>query len=116
MFGEFLISLRSKYGVKQYQLAKQIGVSAPYLSDLERNRRNPPSYELLKKIQSALGLSTDESNMLFDFAAKYNETTPYDIAQYIKDFPTVAKIIRYGKKYNYTAREWERILRELRYD
>lgn len=116
MFGEFLISMRTKYGVKQYQLAKQIGVSAPYLSDLERNRRNPPSYELLKKIQSALGLSTAESNIMFDFAAKYNETTPCDIAQCIKDFPVIGKIIRYGIKYNYTAHEWERILKELKYD
>ncbi|MCW5590104.1 MAG: helix-turn-helix domain-containing protein [Legionellales bacterium] len=58
--GENAIKVWREYRqIKQVDLAKRIGVSTPYLSQLENNSRSP-SIEVLKKISIALNVSTDD--------------------------------------------------------
>lgn len=45
--------LRKKKGLKQNELAEKVGISRPYLSNIERNKQNP-SYYMVKKITNAL--------------------------------------------------------------
>ena len=53
-FGERVRRLRMARGLSLRQLAKVVGVSAPFLSDLEHDRRNTSRLEELAK---ALGVS-----------------------------------------------------------
>jgi transcriptional regulator with XRE-family HTH domain len=58
-FGELISSARKKKRLSQRELAAQIGISGPYLNDIEHGRRNPPSGELAAKMATALGIPED---------------------------------------------------------
>lgn len=45
-----LIVVRLKAGLKQYELAEELGIPAPYLSEMETGRR-PITPEIYKEIQ-----------------------------------------------------------------
>ncbi len=49
-FGIFLKSLREGVHLTQKEAAKQSGLSAPYLAQLERGQRNPPSRAALTRL------------------------------------------------------------------
>ena len=57
--GQRIHELRGKAGLSLRKLADQIGVSAPFLSDIELGRRFP-SEEILAKLAGALEVSPDE--------------------------------------------------------
>jgi len=49
-FGEYLRGLRAETQLTQKSASEQAGISAPYLSQLERGERNPPSQKVLTKL------------------------------------------------------------------
>ena len=57
--GQRLRELRDKVSLSLRKLADQIGISAPFLSDIELGRRFP-SEEILAKLAGALEVSPDE--------------------------------------------------------
>lgn len=69
--GERIRELREHRDLSVRELAKKIGVSAPFLSDVELGRRHP-SNDVLTKIASALGTTADELNK-FDTRAPLQE-------------------------------------------
>lgn len=64
-FGQFILKQRKEFGLSQKDLAalikKEDGtpISAQYLNDLERDRRNPPSDFLLKQLAIELKIPLD---------------------------------------------------------
>ena len=68
-FSYKLRSLRESRGALQKSLAQEIGVSAAYLSALEKGRRTPPhNREFFKKLQHCLELSSTELDELMSSA------------------------------------------------
>ena len=57
--GQRIHELRDKADLSLRKLANQIGVSGPFLSDIELGRRFP-SEEILEKLAGALKVSPDE--------------------------------------------------------
>jgi transcriptional regulator with XRE-family HTH domain len=57
--GQRLRELRDKADLSARELAKRIGVSSPFLSDIELGRRFP-SEEVLGKLAAALNVSLEE--------------------------------------------------------
>src|SRR5229473_7842445 len=57
--GQRIHELRDKADLSLRELAKKIGVSAPFLSDIELGRRFP-SEEILAKLAGALEVSPEE--------------------------------------------------------
>jgi transcriptional regulator with XRE-family HTH domain len=57
--GQRIHELRDKAGLSLRKLADQIGISSPFLSDIELGRRFP-SEEILAKLAKALDVSPDE--------------------------------------------------------
>lgn len=51
--------LRTEKGLTLRDLSTLINVSAGYLSDLENNRKENPSYKVIVKIANALGISIE---------------------------------------------------------
>ena len=51
--------VRRAIGLSQEKLAEQVGITRPYLSDIERNKRNPTGPVLLK-IAQALNMQIEE--------------------------------------------------------
>ena len=54
MFDITLVEARSKRGVSQYRLAKDSGISQPYLSRIESGERTP-SIPMLARLCKTLG-------------------------------------------------------------
>ncbi|MEM9278491.1 MAG: helix-turn-helix domain-containing protein [Pseudomonadota bacterium] len=63
-FGLKMRSLRRQKGVNQKQMAKDIGVSAAYLSALEHGHRGVPSWQLLQRIIGYFNIIWDEEEEL----------------------------------------------------
>ena len=59
-FGSLLRQLREEKRLRQADIAVAIGVSTVYICDIEKDRRNPPSYRKLQQIAVKLEL-TEES-------------------------------------------------------
>lgn len=64
-FGRTIAAERKKRGLSQKDLAARIvkedgtPISPQYLNDIERDRRNPPSEDLIAQIAEALDLNAD---------------------------------------------------------
>jgi transcriptional regulator with XRE-family HTH domain len=63
--GEAIRQLRSKRGVTQASLAEDADLTAATLSLIERGRANP-TWDTVKEIAAALGISMGELGMLVD--------------------------------------------------
>jgi transcriptional regulator with XRE-family HTH domain len=57
--GQRLRELRDRADLSLRELAKRIGISSPFLSDIELGRRFP-SEEILEKLAAALNVSLEE--------------------------------------------------------
>lgn len=67
-FGVKIRQLRAKKGVSQSEMAKEIGVSAAYLSALEHGKKGAPSWPTTQKIVHYFGLIWDEAEALQSLA------------------------------------------------
>lgn len=88
-FGQFISEQRQKHSMESQELAKALGISGAYLSQLERGVRTNPSTELLDKIAMVLCLNKIETETLYDLYAKVSRQISPDIAVYI--FPPVKR-------------------------
>lgn len=72
-FGQVIIAERKKRGWKRQELASRLlkddgaPISPQYLNDIEGDRRNPPSADLIVQLAAALDL---ESDYLFYLAGR----------------------------------------------
>jgi len=57
--GQKIKEERMKKNIKQFELAKEVGISNSFLSDIEVGRSNP-SIDTLKKIANVLGINTSK--------------------------------------------------------
>jgi transcriptional regulator with XRE-family HTH domain len=57
--GQKIRFAREKKGLTLAELAKQVGKTAPYISDIERGNRRG-SYKTLERIAEVLGLKVDD--------------------------------------------------------
>lgn len=113
-FGELLKQMRLKKDISLRKLAEEIGVAAPYLSDVEKGRRNPLSEEKMRKVIEVLQLSSDESNELFDRAAsERKDTVAPDISAYVSDHESVRAALRKAKSMNLGDDDWLRIIEKM---
>jgi transcriptional regulator with XRE-family HTH domain len=69
-FGQTIATARKRIGLSQKDLAERIlkddgtPISAQYLNDIERDRRNPPSEEIIAQFARELDLSVDYLHFL----------------------------------------------------
>jgi len=61
-FGLKMRELRAIKNVTQKQMAKDIGVSAPYLSALERGHRGQPSWQFVQRVIGYFNIIWDEAD------------------------------------------------------
>ena len=68
-FGMKMRELRAKKGVNQKQMAKDLKVSAAYLSALEHGQRGKPSWDFLQRVIGYFNIIWDEAEELQSLAA-----------------------------------------------
>lgn len=70
MFGQKARDWRQDQDISLREMASQLGVSAVYLSDIERGHRPPPSGEKLRKMAELLHRPFDEMEQLANASRK----------------------------------------------
>ena len=62
-------------------MAEMLHVPAPYLSDIEMGRRNPPEMEKLEQISQILLLTDEEKSAMLDLAGKMRNSVAPDLPE-----------------------------------
>lgn len=112
-FGQFILEMRKKRSMNLQELAQKLGISIPYLSQLERGVRCNPSIKLLESIAMALQLNTTEKYTLFDLYAKANKTISPDLIEYIYRHNTIVRALRLSKEIEATDEIWLDFINKL---
>ncbi len=113
-FGNYVREKRLAAKINLRKLAEILGIAPAYMSDIENNHRYPPEKEKIYLIATALNLSREETDYLFDLAAgnKKNSVSP-DIADYIMAQNKSRVALRIARDSGAGEKEWERIIRML---
>lgn len=113
-FGEFLQEKRKENELTLRALAEKLGWSAPYLTDIEKGRRNPPDLEKLNMLSDIFHLSEEEKMEMMELAGKKRESIAPDLPEYIIERDYVAAALRTARDLNAGRDEWEEFVRELK--
>ena len=95
-------------------MATKLGVSAPYLSDIEKGRRNPPEMDKLDLIANLLHLSDDDKTIMLDLAGKMRNTVAPDLPEYIMGRDYVSAALRTARDLDASEADWLRFVEELK--
>ena len=90
-FGSYIRNQRISKKISQRDLAKKLGISAPYLNDIEKNKRFAPRMEIVSVISNILEADLE---ILHDLAAKSKNTIPADIEHLLIEKPEVVSLLR----------------------
>lgn len=112
-FGEFIIAKRREHDMSARYLAKTLGISAVYLCDIEKDRKNAVSEEFYEKLKNSLCLTEDEVCLMYDLAALARNAVSTDLRGYIMEHEIVRATLRTAKKKNTPDEDWEEFLRQI---
>ena len=101
-FGQIIIDARKRMGLSQKQLAERIkkedgeAISAQYLNDIERDRRNPPSEHLIAQFAAELKLSKNylmaaAGNLPDELKKLVNDSSPQAVDRAFQAFRKTIK-------------------------
>ena len=113
-FGEFIREKRLERSINLRKLAEMLDIAPAYMSDIENNKRNPPSNEKMEKLIEILSLTEEEINEMYDIAASSRENTVApDISEYVMSEEVVRVALRKAKGLNLGAEEWLEIIKKM---
>ena len=101
-FGQFISEKRIQHSMTKQELARQIGISTAYLSQLESGARSNPTIEVLDRMINKLHLDEAETHKIYDLYAASNDT----ISTYLKSNNIVTKAIRKAQENSATEKDW----------
>lgn len=113
-FGHFLSEKRLEKKITMREMAKQLGCSAPFLSDVEKDRRNPFETEKLALLAEILSLSSEDKATMYDLAGKKRNTIAPDLPEYICKNDYVSAALRVARDMEADERDWLRFVEELK--
>jgi HTH-type transcriptional regulator, competence development regulator len=108
MYGSYLNSLRTARNITQRELAEIVGVDYTYISKVENEVVEPPSYNTTVKIARALGV--DEDVLLLRFGR-----VPEDIQEYLGSNLELIQLLRVARTKRITPHQWA-LLRDFLQD
>ena len=113
-FGEFISQKRVEKQITLRKMADMLGVSAPFLTDVEKDRRNPFDMEKLTQLAKILGLSNEERELMFNLAGKKRNAVAPDLPEYIIERDYVSAALRTARDLDAGEEEWNQFVEELR--
>ena len=113
-FGDFLQRKRTEKKITIRKMAEMLGITAPYLNDIEKDRRNPPEMEKLELISRILMLSDEDKTTMFDLAGKKRNSVAPDLPDYIMERDYVAAALRTARDLDAGEAEWLKFVEELK--
>ncbi len=119
-FGQYIDQKRRGRGagntdIMLKDIANAMGVTATYLSDIIKGRRNPPEMKFLEKIAEVLNLDETERTELLDLAGRERAEAAPDLPEYIMDanLPHVRIALRRANSKNLGDDFWKKVVEEM---
>lgn len=110
-FGVFLKDKRKEAHLLQDELAKAIGKTGQYISNIEKGKNNSPPKEAdIEALISKLGLSASDAKEFRAKAAADRNQLPQAQMQYILSHPSLFKLICLAEEQGIDDGHWETIL------
>ena len=113
-FGEFLQRKRTEKQITLRKMAEMIGITAPYLTDIEKDRRKPPEMEKLELISQILMLNDEDKTTMYDLAGKKRNSVAPDLPDYIMEHDYVSAALRTARDLDASEADWLKFVEELR--
>ena len=113
-FGEYLTAKREEKDITLGELARKLEVSAPFLSDVEKNRRAPLTQERLEKLAEVLSLSVEEKAEMYDIVGRQKGSVAPDLPEYIMERDYVSAALRTARDLNAGEAEWAKFVEDLK--
>ena len=113
-FGEFLQRKRTEKQITLRKMAEMIGITAPYLTDIEKDRRNPPKMEKLELISRILMLNDEDKTTMYDLAGKKRNSVAPDLPDYIMEHDYVSAALRTARDLDASEADWLKFVEELK--
>ena len=112
-FGEYLKHTREKKQISLREVARTLGVSAPFLSDVENNRRGPLTEERLTDLAKVLHLNELEKAEMYDIVGKQKGLLAPDLNPYVTERPYVNAALRTARNLEANEEDWQRFVDDL---
>lgn len=112
-FAAFVTGKRKEHNMTMRSLANILGVSSPYLYDVEQGRRNPLKKENLEKMADFFKLNEEETALMFDLAGIDRGIVPLDLPDYILNNAYVRVALRKAKSKNIKEAEWQKFIAQI---
>lgn len=112
-FGDYLRCKREERHITLRGMAEILGISAPYLTDVERNRKNPPSIDKLEQIRDTLNLTKEEYAYMMNLAGKSRNSVAPDLPDYIMGRDYVSAALRTARDMGAGKEEWDKFVAML---
>ncbi|BAK47249.1 predicted transcriptional regulator [Clostridium sp. SY8519] len=113
-FGEFIRKKRLEQSITLRRMADQLDVSAPFLSDVEKGRRNPLDLDKMNQLADFLHMNSQERDTMYDLAGRDRDTIAPDLPEYIKDRGYVTAALRSLRDLDAGEKEWQEFVDELK--
>ena len=112
-FGEYLKHKRDEKQISLREVARTLGVSAPFLSDVENNRRGPLTEERLADLAKVLNLNEKEKDEMYDIVGKQKGLLAPDLNPYVTERPYVNAALRTARNLEANEEDWQRFVDDL---
>jgi transcriptional regulator with XRE-family HTH domain len=106
-FGEYLKHKREQKQISLREVARTLGVSAPFLSDVENNRRGPLTEERLADLAKVLNLNEKEQSEMYDIVGKQKGLLAPDLNPYVTERPYVNAALRTARNLEANEEDWQ---------
>lgn len=113
-FGNFLYQKRIENKITMRQMADELGVSPVFISDIEKDRRNPFDVNRLRQLVPFLNLTDEERDLMYDLAGKKRNEVAPDLHDYITENDYVSAALRTCRDLEVGEEEWARMVEELK--
>jgi len=119
-FGAYIDSKRKGRGsggedIRLKDVAEAMGMTASYLSDIVKGRRNPPEMHILEKIAIVLQLNPEEKAEMLDLAGRERDAAAPDLPDYLMstELPHVRKALRRATEKNLGDDFWKKVFEDI---
>ena len=119
-FGRYIDDKRRGRGaggddIKLKDIAEAMGMTASYLSDIVKGRRNPPEMQILEKIAVVLKLTSDEKEVMLDLAGRERDSAAPDLPEYsmAENMPHVRMALRRASEKKLGDDFWKKVVDDI---
>lgn len=112
-FGRYLRQKRMEKQKTTRALCEALGLSAPYMCDIENDRRNPPERAKLEQMMNFLQLSPQERQRMYDLAGEARDAVAPDLTDYIMEGRAVRVALRAARDAELSEEEWLSFARQI---